>query len=269
MPYTTVNNTKIHYREYGEGNPVLLIHGWPTSSFLYRNIAPEIAKKNKVIAIDLPGFGLSDKNPEVTYSFQFYSKIIDGFLKNLNVENLGLVVHDLGGPLGLFWACNNKERVSKLAILNTLVYPEMSWAVKLFLFSLQVPFINSFLVSPFGLKLAMLVGVRNEAMQTDEMFEGVVSPFQTDTDRKVLIKTGSDLNPKGFFLIGERIKSFKMPVRIIYGESDLILPDIKETVARLKKDIPQVEVFPLPGCGHFLQEDSPIEVSRYLSDFFS
>lgn len=267
--YTTVHNIKIHYSEYGEGHPVLLIHGWPTSSFLYRKIAPEIAKTNRVIAIDLPGFGLSEKNPEVIYSFQFYSKILDGFLENLNIEKLGLVVHDLGGPVGLFWACNNQQRITKLAILNTLIYPEMSWAVKLFLFSLQLPFISSFLVSPFGLKAAMLVGVRNEIMQTDEMFEGVLKPFQTDTDRNVLIKTGLDLNPTGFLLISERIKSFQMPVRIIYGEADLILPDIKETVQRLKKDIPSAEVFSLPNCGHFLQEDRPIEVSKYLSDFFS
>ena len=71
------------------------------------------------------------------------------------------------------------------------------------------------------------------------------------------------------FMISERIKSFQMPVRIIYGEADLILPDIKETVQRLKKDIPSAEVFSLPNCGHFLQEDRPIEVSKYLSDFFS
>ncbi|MCB1176495.1 MAG: alpha/beta hydrolase [Leptospiraceae bacterium] len=267
--FTQIDNIKIHYREIGEGEPILLIHGWPTSSFLYRNIAPKLALKNRVIAIDLPGFGLSDKNPNTTYNFNFYEKILSGFIKNLGIEKLGLVVHDLGGPVGLFWACKNKEKISKLAILNTLVYPEMSWAVKLFVFSLSLPFVSSFLVSPFGLDLAMLVGVRNEENQTKEMFEGVKAPFQTDEDRNALIKTGLDLQPKGFLLISERIKSFKMPVQIIYGETDLILPDIKKTVKMLKKDIPHANVISIPDCGHFLQEDKPEEVGNYLFDFFS
>lgn len=266
--YTTVHNVKLHFQDMGSGEPVLLLHGWPTSSFLYRNIMPQIARNNRVIALDLPGFGLSEKNPRTTYSFRFYSKILSGFLEKLKIDSIGLAVHDLGGPVGLFWACCNPEKITKLAILNTLVYPEMSWAVKLFILMIKMPLFNSFLTSPSGLRIAMRFGIKDIKQHTREMFDGTTEPFKTADDRKALLKAGSDLQPKGFFLIAQRIKSFKIPVRIIYGEADKILPDIAQTVRRLQVDLPQAEVIPIPGCSHFLQEDRPELVSRLLADFF-
>jgi haloalkane dehalogenase len=95
--HVTVNNLRIHYTEAGSGPPVLLIHGFPTSSHLWRNVIPELAKTHRAIAIDLPGYGLSDKPLDVTYDFAF------------------------------FWAVRHPERVKQLVILNTLVYPETSW----------------------------------------------------------------------------------------------------------------------------------------------
>ena len=70
--FTTVNNLRLHYLEAGEGDPILLLHGFPTSSHLWRNVMPELAKTHRVIAIDLPGYGLSDKPLDATYDFEFY-----------------------------------------------------------------------------------------------------------------------------------------------------------------------------------------------------
>ena len=180
-----------------------------------------------------------------------------------------LVVHDLGGPLGVYWAVANVERVRSLTILNTLVYPEMSWAVKAFILALRLPLVRDFFTSPMGLRMGMRAGVRDAARHTDEMYAGVTAPFQTAEARQALIKTAGDLNPKGFFLMAQKLQQFKCPVRIIYGEADVILPDIADTVARLKQDLPQAEVTALPGCGHFLQEDQPEEVARLLGEFYA
>ena len=117
------------YRELGEGPPVLLLHGWPTSSFLWRDVMPAIADKNRVIALDLPGYGGSDKPAGAKYRFELFERAIDDFLAELGIEELGIAGHDVGGPIAAHWTLGRRQRVTKLALLNTLVYPEFSDAV--------------------------------------------------------------------------------------------------------------------------------------------
>ena len=92
-----VNGRRVAYREAGSGPPVLLIHGWPTSSFLWRAMMPAIAERNRVLAIDLPGFGASDKPLDVTYNFALFEEVLDGFLDEVG--------RDWGGPVAVeTWA---------------------------------------------------------------------------------------------------------------------------------------------------------------------
>ncbi len=265
---TIVNGIRIAYREYGAGAPVLLLHGWPASSHLWRNIGPRLGRARRVIAPDLPGFGESDKPLDVEYSFRFFQTILNGLLNNLGAEKTGLVVHDLGGPVGLYWAAQHPERVEKLAILNTLVYPEMSLAVKAFLAALRIPLVNDFLTSPAGLSLALRVGMFQKKNITPELRAAFQAPFADGPARRALLKSGGDLIPKGFFLLSKRLPALQAPVRIIYGTQDRILPDIAETVRRLQADFPAAAVTALPHCGHFLQEDDPETVARLLAEFF-
>ena len=95
---------RLAYRELGSGAPVLLLHGWPTSSHLWRNVMPAIAGANRVVALDLPGFGASDKPLGVRYNFEFYARILDGFLTAIGVDEVAIAGHDLGGPIALHWA---------------------------------------------------------------------------------------------------------------------------------------------------------------------
>ena len=99
-----VDGLTIGYRELGDGPPVVLLHGWPTSSYLWRDVMPAIARTNRVIAPDLPGFGVSDKPAGVRYDFAFFERALDGLLAALGVDAVGLAVHDLGGPIGVHWA---------------------------------------------------------------------------------------------------------------------------------------------------------------------
>jgi len=85
--------------------------------------------------------------------------VLDGFLDALDIGDTYLCVHDLGGSVGLYWALRHPYRVHKLIVLNTLVYPETSWAVKLFLIAMKTPGLRDFLVSPKGLVGAMQFGV--------------------------------------------------------------------------------------------------------------
>lgn len=266
--HVQVDGLNLHYTEAGSGPPVLLLHGWPTSSFLWRNVMPGMAGTNRVIALDLPGFGQSDKPLDRSYNFEFHRKILDGFLDALSIDQLGLVVHDLGGPVGLYWAVHNRERVTRLALLNTLVYPKPSLAVIAFVAAARMPLLRSQLVSPAGLKFAMRIGIYDRENLTDEVVAGVQAPFADRDARKALLKTAYELNPGGFYKIANGLKAFSVPVRIIYGEKDRILPDVARTMNKVKQDLPQAEITVLPDTGHFLQEEQPQKLAEMLGEFF-
>lgn len=260
---------RLHYTSAGEGEPVVLLHGWPTSSFLWRNVVPAIASHSRAIALDLPGFGKSDKPLDATYSFRYFSRVLDGFFDALGIDGVSLAIHDLGGPVGLYWACHHRDRLRRLAVLNTLVYPEVSWAVAAFVLAVRTPGLRSLLTSPWGLAKALRLGVADPRRLADDAIPGIQAPFRTSAERRALAKAGCNLSPKGFREIAKLLPAFKGPVRIVYGEKDRILPDVAETMARVKKDLPQAEVTSLTDCGHFLQEDRPQEVGRLLSEFFA
>jgi len=260
---------RLAYREQGEGPPVLLLHGWPTSSYLWRNVMPPIAEANRVIALDLPGFGGSDKPPDVRYDFEFFEGALDGFLAALGVDEVAIAVHDLGGPVGVHWALHRPQRVTKVALLNTLLYPEFSEAVIAFIQACTQPELRDQLTSPQGLEAAMKLGVADESNVTDDVVSAVQEPFQTTEARLALAAAGVGLEPEGFAEIARLLPSLEVPVRAIYGEQDRILPDIAETMARVKRDVPHAEVTSLPGCGHFLQEEEPQEIGQQLARFFA
>ena len=273
--YTTVNNLRLHYLESAPPSPdpntppILLLHGFPTSSHLYRNILPELAKTHRAIALDLPGYGLSDKPLDVTYDYDFFTDVLNDFLDALGIKETNLAVHDLGGPVGLYWAIQNPGRVPKLIILNTLVYPETSWAVKLFLIAMKTPGLRDFLVSPKGLVGAMQFGVANKARLNREVLTPYTAPFQTLAARKALIKAGSGLGIRGLAKIARELPGYHTSIRLIYGEKDRILPDVAKTMARLKHDHPEAELTALPNCGHFLQEDDPNQVAKLIAEFLN
>jgi haloalkane dehalogenase len=267
--YIEVNNLRIHYTEAGSGPPVLLIHGFPTSSHLWRNVMPELAKTHRAIAIDLPGYGLSDKPLDVKYDFAFYEEVLEGFLDTLDIHDTDLAVHDLGGPIGLFWAVRHPRRVKQLVLLNTLVYPETSWAVKLALLALRTPGVRDYLVSPKGIVAAMKLGVVHKDRLTREALTPYTAPFEDAPARQALIKAGSGLGTKDLAEIARKLPTLEVSLRIIYGENDRALPDVAKTMQRVKQAHPLAEVTPLPNCGHFLQEDDPERVGQLMAEFLN
>jgi haloalkane dehalogenase len=264
-----VEELRLAYRELGDGPPVLLLHGWPTSSFLWRNVMAPMASAHRVVALDLPGFGDSDKPLGTRYSFELFARVIDGFLAQLGIDRLGLAVHDLGGPIGLHWTLTRPGRVTRLALLNTLVYPEFSEATKEFVRACLSPELREKLTSAAGLESILRDGLADPATLSAEVLAAVQAPFQTADARRALADAGVGLSLKGFAQIARQLPSLQIPVRVVYGARDRVLPDVAETMTRVKTDLPQADVTVLPHCGHFLQEEAPEEVGALLARFFA
>ena len=276
----TVEGLVLHYLESGlesgleageasAGPPVLMLHGWPTHAELYRYALPLVGASRRAIALDLPGFGQSAKPLDASYSFRFYDRIISGFLDALGIDELALVVHDLGGPIGLHWLAGQRERVRELVLLNTIVFPEMSWMVYAFVLSARIPGIRSLLASPWGPRAAMRLGIRDPERHGPEVLDRYVAPFADKRAREALLRTAYGLHPKGFKTVAESVRGLEIPVRLLYGERDRILPHVAKTMARVHALVPHAELSSIPDCGHFLQEDRPDEVAQALADFFA
>jgi pimeloyl-ACP methyl ester carboxylesterase len=255
------------YRELGYGPPVLLLHGWPTSSYLWRNVMPAIARDNCAVALDLPGFGGSDK-PVERYGFSFFEQVLTRFLDKLEMDPVGLVGHDIGGPIAAHWAMRNQDRVTGLALLNTLLYPEFAPEIVEFATQLADPARRDALTSQEGLADIMRLGVTEPAAITDEIMTAVTAPFRDENARQALALAGIGLSPRGFRELADGLPALRIPLRVIYGERDRILPDVGQTMARLKRDVPHAHVTPLATAGHFIQEEVPEQLGELLRLFF-
>ncbi len=115
---------RMHYVDEGVGAPVLLLHGEPTWSFLYRKMIPILAKRFRVIAPDYFGFGRSDKPLDPAfYTYDRHSESIGRLVEALDLAELGVVVQDWGGPIGMRLAAEHPERVARLVVMNTGISP--------------------------------------------------------------------------------------------------------------------------------------------------
>jgi|GEM_PF-679402 len=270
--YLKDQNFNIHYLHAGTHSNnkevILLIHGWPTSSFLYRHMMMPLTQFHNVIALDLPGFGLSDKDPNARYSFKYHSDIIDSLLCKLNIERVHLVVHDLGGPIGLWWAKQHSKKVASYVLLDTIVYDDFSWAVKLFVSMTLIPGIKNWFSRNGGIKFSMKLGVKNKHRMNKRVLKAYQAPFKSKEDRQSLLKTAHKLHLKGFKDVAEHMESMDKPLCMVYAQNDVILPEVKDTFSRLQKAHSTSNLHAIPECGHFLQEDRPEEVLKPMLAFY-
>tara|TARA_B100002003_G_scaffold156656_1_gene145307 strand:- start:1378 stop:2253 length:876 start_codon:yes stop_codon:yes gene_type:complete len=126
----SINNKNIAYVESGSGDPIIFLHGNPTSSYLWRNITPHLESQGRCICIDLIGMGDSDKldNPdENSYQFEEHYRYVNAAIESLtNGENITFVIHDWGSALGFNWCYHNPDSIKGIAYMEAIV-KEMTW----------------------------------------------------------------------------------------------------------------------------------------------
>jgi haloalkane dehalogenase len=118
-----VLGTEMSYVDTGSGDPVVFLHGNPTSSYLWRNVIPPVADLARCLAPDLVGMGASGKAPDGSYTFADHARYLDAWFDELELERVVLVAHDWGGGLGLDWAYRHQDRVRGIAYMETFVMP--------------------------------------------------------------------------------------------------------------------------------------------------
>jgi pimeloyl-ACP methyl ester carboxylesterase len=259
----------IHLLEAGTGAPALFLHGYPTNAQLWRHVIPAVGRRRRALAIDLPGFGDSDAPNDARYDLAFVHQTIDAVLDALGIDKLGLCVHDAGGYYGLTWAVAHPERITDLCLLNTLASPAAGFIVRATIGAFQTPGLRSTMLTQWGLRMGMNIGMSRRRLDTHAM-SLYTAPFLKASHREAFLKCLRTFDFRALEDVDRGMAQFsKIPVRMIYGTKDRILPAVAQTMDRVKEHLPHAEITRLEGVGHFLQEDDPEEVARLVSEFFS
>jgi haloalkane dehalogenase len=261
----------MHYVDEGEGAPVLLLHGEPTWSFLWRRLIPQlVASGRRAVAPDLLGFGRSDKPEEIGwYSYDRHVASVERLVEALDLSDLTLVVHDWGGPIGLRLAVEHEERVERLVVLDTGIGggrpPSELWLR----FREVVRNLGAD-VDP-----ARLVESGTVAGLPDEVRAAYAMPFPTPGS-KAGLRAFPELVPAEpehpntgpMNRVRDALRSWTKPALVVWGAQDTVLPPAVADHF--------VELIPgargpvlLEGAGHFLQEDQPDALAAAIVAFLS
>jgi haloalkane dehalogenase len=248
----------------GGGPAAIAVHGYPTSSYLWRNVLPALADAGyRALAPDLPGFG--DSPPDLPGTWEHQINNLDRFRRSLGVDHAALIVHDWGGLIGLRWACDNPGAATALVITDTGFFPDGRWhgMAK----SLKTEGEGEQLLENMQRELfAMALRHVTPAMPDDAIDEYFKA--YADADRK---QSQLDLYRSGEFGKLEayrgKLAALDVPTLLVWGAKDEFAP--VRGAYRFQKEIPGAELVVLDDAGHFLMEDEPQRVPAEIANFLS
>jgi haloalkane dehalogenase len=258
---------RLHYVDVGNGRTIVLVHGTPTWSFLYRRLIDDLSDDHRVIAPDLLGFGLSDKPQTEAVAPQKQAEHLRALLDHLDLGRFTIVVHDFGGPIGLAYALDHPDRVDLLVLFNTWMWPQTdaatTWASRFFGTRLGRWIYTNWNFSPD----VMLPALTNQEL-APEIHAHYQAPFPTPDTRHAPWVFARDLvgaNDWYASLWKRRDALRSIPALLLWGEQD---PGFgADTREQWEGLFEQVETQTFPEAGHLLQEEAPDAVRSALRAF--
>ncbi|ACO46513.1 haloalkane dehalogenase [Deinococcus deserti] len=259
----------------GGGRPIVFLHGNPTSSYLWRNVIPEVEGLGRCLAPDLVGMGESGKAPAGNYSIAEHARYLDAWFDTLGLRDVILVLHDWGGPLGFHWAARHPERVAGIVYMETIVQP-VTWddwdpgGVRIF----------QALRSRAGEELILQKNVFIERI----LPSSVIRPLgeqEMEAYRRPFLSAGEERRPMLTFprqlpidgeppevidlveRYGQFLKTTPIPKLFINAEPGSILTGRQREFCRSWPNQQEVTV----AGRHFIQEDSPREIGQAVANF--
>ena len=265
---TLQDGLRIHTLVAGaeESPPLVLLHGYPTSSQLWRHCIPPLADHFRVYAPDLPGYGRSDKPLDVDYDLDFFVRFLLEFYDGLGLEKAGLVAHDVGGMVGLGFAARYPERVTRFVVMDTAPYIERPLILRVAIGLARNPFFARWMMTRTGFKwISRLLLVHHPAVITAEVADLYRAPWVESPAARRLFSQVISLPPARLTEPRQNLHHITAPTLILWAEKDLCFPT--RIARQLQGDIPNASLVTVPDCGHFLQEEQPELVVEHLLRF--
>ncbi len=253
---------RIHYVDEGKGRPVVMFHGNPTWSFLYRKVIGELKDEFRCIAMDYPGFGLSERPSGYGYTSEEHARVIGKLVDHLQLDGFIVVGQDWGGPIGMTVALERAGRVAGMVFANTWYWPAhgslATFSVVMSSPPLQWLILhrNSFVnfIMPRSVSTPMEPAVfksYQDAQPSVEARRGVAEfPRQIRSARPILERLASAA-PKA---LGDK------PLELVWAMKDPAFGS-PAVLARWQRDFPSANVTQIAGANHYIQEDAPEAVA--------
>ena len=276
--YANVGGHNMHYIDEGSGSPVVLLHGNPSWSFMYRKLIPEIRDFHRVIAPDHIGCGMSDKPSDEKYIYNLQQRIndLESLLEQLEIrKNITLVVHDWGGLIGAGYAVRHPERIAKLVVLNSSAFntpngKQLHWTIR---FCSQSSLAASLMEKLNAFSAAsVILGVRKHRMPA-QVKKGYKAPYHNSSDRLAIVRFVQDIPLEESHVTNRTIQEIsdslyklnRKPMLICWGEKDFVF-DL-DFLREWQRRFPKADVKRFPLAGHYVLEDEPDEVCGYVKEF--
>ena len=275
--YVEVHGSKMHYVDEGSGDPILFLHGNPTSSYLWRNIIPHLTSLGRCIAPDLIGMGKSDKT-DLEYRFFDHVKYVEGFIEKLGFKNITLVIHDWGSALGFHYAMRHEDNIKGIAFMEAIL-PVPSWD--------EFPPDSQEIFKAFRTPEVGWDMIVNKNMFVEQILPGAIvrklteaemnhyrEPYREPGSRKPLWRWPNELPIEGEPAdVVEVVETYNrwlqqtdLPKLLFYGNpGGLIRAPVLQWCKQNLKDLRTVDI----GQGlHFLQEDNPHLIGSELASWY-
>lgn len=264
----------MHVERYGHGGPaVLLVHGFGTCSFLWRNVAPELALANRTaFAVDLFGFGESDRPFDADFSIAAQAEYLDHALTALRVSRATVVGVDLGGAIALRLAATRPERVERMVLVNPIAYDDVPAEDVKDLqkntgrYALRIS--RGILGAAPLLRDLLMRSVAEPAHMPDKLIARYLAPYVGSDGLNHLLILARSIDAEDLDEI--ELTQIDQPTMIVWGERDSYLPTHgREPAApeRLAQEIPGAQLVRLPDVGRLVPEESPETLVKLVVEF--
>jgi haloalkane dehalogenase len=262
----------MHYVDEGFGEPLVFLHGNPTWSFMYRQLIGSLSNSFRCVAPDYIGFGLSEKPANVSYSPRMHAQNIESLIGSLGLEEITLVMHDWGGPIGMSFALAHPSKIKRLIVLNTWFW-SLRGHVRAHLYSVLVggP-IGRFLCRQFNAfpRIAMAFAFANKSKLTRHLHRQYIEPFHDADSRNGTWRFVQAVTRESEWLKElweHRDRLCDVPTLVLWAADDLVFgeADRERWISAFRDH--RVQTF--SGVGHFIAEEAGRKLIKPVEEFLN
>lgn len=260
--FIQVHDHTIHFIKKGEGAPLILVHGFGGSIYTWRKLIPLLSQYYTVYALDLPGFGLSDKPPDGDYHLQAQADVVLGFCKALQIPAATLIGHSMGGVVVSYAAVKEPELVKNIVLIEPGFYHGSAPAFLRYLFfPLQRVMAKSFYTKNGRLR-SLMGSYYNKSIVTDEVLEAYLlaakTPHAIDALANMMLNAG-DESYEGLST------SITSPTLLVWSKNNKNNP--LQDGERLQREIKGSRLVIVDQSGHYVQEEKPEELATFIKEY--